>query len=151
DSGGPLVDSNGKVVGMITAGSAGFPGFDFGNVSSSGAAYAIPIDDVSKLALQMVAGHASSNVHVGETAFLGVSVTPAGAGSGDFFGFGLGGGTASGSGVGVGGVLPGEAAQKAGLVAGDTITSIDGRSVDSPSALSNVMLGHHPGDTVRLA
>jgi S1-C subfamily serine protease len=52
--------------------------------------------------------------------------------------------------VAVGSVLPGEAAQKAGLVAGDTITSIDGHSVDSPTTLSGLMLGHHPGDKVKV-
>jgi S1-C subfamily serine protease len=148
DSGGPLVDSNGKVVGMITAGSAGFSGFDFRG-TSSGAAYAIPIDDASKLAVQMIAGHASSTTHIGGTAFLGVSVASTGDGFGAFFGGGQG--SSSGSGVTVGDVVPNEPAQKAGLAAGDTITSIDGRSVDSPTALSSLMLGHHPGDRVKLA
>jgi S1-C subfamily serine protease len=148
DSGGPLVDSNGKVVGMITAGSAGFSGFDFGG-TTSGAAYAIPIDDAAKLAVQMVAGNASSTSHIGGTAFLGVSVSQGSGGISGFFG---GGASASPtSGVTVGNVLSGEPAEKVGLAAGDTITSIDGRSVDSPTALSNLMLGHHPGDHVKVA
>src|SRR5262249_62153167 len=109
-----------------------------------------PIEDASKLALQMVSGHASSTVHVGATAFLGVAMTSSGSGGGDFFGFGPGAGASGGSGVTVGSVLPGEAAQKAGLAAGDTLTSIDGRSVDSPSTLSSLMLSHHPGDKVRV-
>jgi S1-C subfamily serine protease len=150
DSGGAIVDSSGKVVGMITAGSAGFPGFDFGSAPTSGAAYAIPISDASKLALQMVSGHQSSTVHVGGTAFLGVSIGSSGAGSSGFFGLAPRGGSSSASGVAVGSVLPGEAAQKAGLVAGDTITSIDGHSVDSPTTLSGLMLGHHPGDKVKV-
>jgi S1-C subfamily serine protease len=147
DSGGPLVDSNGKVVGMITAGSAGFSGFDFGG-TSSGAAYAIPINDASKLAVQMIAGHSSSTTHIGGTAFLGVTVASGGDGVGAFFGGG--GNGSSGSGVTIGDVLPNEPAQKAGLSAGDTITSVDGRSIDSPGALSSVMLGHHPGDQVKV-
>jgi S1-C subfamily serine protease len=147
DSGGPLVDSNGKVVGMITAGSAGFSGFDFGG-TTSGAAYAIPIDDASKLAVQMIAGNTSSTSHIGGTAFLGVSVSQGSGGLNGFFG---GGASASPTtGVTVGNVLSGEPAEKAGLAAGDTITSIDGRSVDSPTALSNLMLGHHPGDHVKV-
>jgi S1-C subfamily serine protease len=148
DSGGPLVDKDGKVVGMITAGSAGFGGFQFGN--TVGAGYAIPIDDASKLALQMIAGHASSTVHVGDTAFLGVTVQ-SGSGLGGFFGgFGPGGGTAV-SGVTVGNVLPGQPAEKAGLAAGDTITSVAGRTLGSPTSLSNLMLGLHPGDKVKVA
>jgi S1-C subfamily serine protease len=140
DSGGPLVDSSSAVVGMITAGSAGYSG------AASGAAYAIPIDDASRLALQMISGHASSTTHIGDTAFLGVSIS-SGAGGGELFGGGSGAPT---SGATVGNVLSGEPAQKAGLAAGDTITSIDGRSVDSPNALSDLMLGHHPGDQVRV-
>jgi S1-C subfamily serine protease len=147
DSGGPLVDKDGKVVGMITAGSAGFGGFQFGN--SVGAGYAIPIDNASKLALQMIAGQASSTVHVGDTAFLGVTVQ-SGSGAGGFFGFGPGAGTTA-SGVTVGNVLPGEPAEKAGLSAGDTITSVAGRTLGSPTALSNLMLGLHPGDKVKVA
>jgi S1-C subfamily serine protease len=147
DSGGPLVDSNGDVVGMITAGSAGFSGFDFGG-TTSGAAYAIPIDDASKLAVEMVAGHASTTSHIGDTAFLGVSVSHGDGGFGAFFGGGAS--STPSSGVTVGNVLSGEPAQKAGLAAGDTITMIDGHTVDSPTALSNLMLGHHPGDQVKV-
>jgi len=54
-------------------------------------------------------------VHVGETAFLGVSVSSSGAENDFFGGFGPGAGASGGSGVTVGSVLPGEAAQKAGL------------------------------------
>ena len=147
DSGGPLVDSNGKVVGMITAGSAGFSGFDFGG-TTSGAAYAIPIGDASKLAVQMISGKASSTSHLGGTAFLGVSVSQGDSGFNGFFGGGAS--SSPTSGVTVGNVVPGEPAEKAGLAAGDTITSIDGRTVDSPNALTNLMLGHHPGDQVKV-
>ena len=108
------------------------------------AAYAIPIDDASKLGLQMIAGNASSVVHIGDTAFLGVTVS-AGDGLGDSFGAG-----SAPSGVSVGDVLAGEPAQKAGLATGDTITSVDGQAVDSPTRLSNVMFGHHPGDAVKV-
>jgi S1-C subfamily serine protease len=96
----------------------------------------------------MIAGKGSSTTHVGGTAFLGVSISQ---GDGGFNGFFGGGGSASPtSGVTVGNVVSGEPAEKAGLAAGDTITSIDGRSVDSPTALTNLMLGHHPGDQVKL-
>ena len=147
DSGGPLADSNGKVVGMITAGSAGFSGFDFGG-TTSGAAYAIPIGDASKLAVQMISGKASSTSHLGGTAFLGVSISQVDSGFNGFFGGGAS--SSPTSGVTVGNVVPGQPAEKAGLAAGDTITSIDGRSVDSPTGLTNLMLGHHPGDQVKV-
>ena len=47
-------------------------------------------------------------------------------------------------------MIGGQAAQKAGLVAGDTITSLNGSAVSSESALSHIMLGHHPGDIVKI-
>ena len=148
DSGGPLVDGDGRVLGMITAGSSGF-GFGLGRGSSSGEAYAIPIDQVSATAAQIVAGHASATVHIGPTAFLGVQVTsPAFQALG---GLGLPqGGAASRSGAVVGGIVSGRPAEKAGLAAGDVITSIDGKRVDTAAALGKLMLDHHPGDKVEL-
>jgi S1-C subfamily serine protease len=147
DSGGPLVDSQGRVVGIDTAGSAGFS-FD----SSTGQAFAIPINEAAQTAVAIVSNHPAATTHVGATAFLGVTVGSPGGGGGDGFGFsGAGGGQGSTvSGVQVGSVLSGEPAQKAGLAAGDVITSLNGTSIGSPSTLSGLMLGHHPGDTVSL-
>jgi S1-C subfamily serine protease len=62
DSGGPLLDSAGRVVGMDTAGSFG------------GHAYAIPIATAARVTKQIVGGKASPRVHIGATAFLGVQV-----------------------------------------------------------------------------
>jgi len=148
DSGGPLVDRDGSVLGMITAGSSGF-GFGFGQGSSSGEAYAIPIDQVSATAAQIVAGHTSARVHIGPTAFLGVQVaSPAFQG---FGGFGLQqGGAPTTSGAVIGGVVIGQPADKAGLAAGDVITSVDGKHVDTAADLGKLMLDHHPGDKVEV-
>jgi S1-C subfamily serine protease len=144
DSGGPLLDGQGRVIGMITAGDSGF-GFGFGSRSASGQAFAIPIGQAAKTASQIVAGHASDTVHIGATAFLGVQVaSPA------FQGLGGSGGAATGSGVSISGVVSGQPAQKAGLGAGDVITSLDGHQVDTADDLARVMLGHHPGDTVEV-
>jgi len=148
DSGGPLVDRDGRVLGMITAGSSGL-GFGFGQGSSSGDAYAIPIDQVSTTAAQIVAGHASATVHIGPTAFLGVQVaSPAFQGLG---GLGLPqGGAPTSSGAVIGGVVSGQPAEKAGLTAGDVITSVDGKHVDTAADLGKLMLDHHPGDKVQV-
>jgi S1-C subfamily serine protease len=62
DSGGPLLDSAGRVVGMDTAAAFG------------GNAYAIPIATAATVNRQIVAGKASARVHVGATAFLGIRV-----------------------------------------------------------------------------
>jgi S1-C subfamily serine protease len=73
DSGGPLVDAGGKVLGMDTAGSSHFA---FAQQTTEG--FAIPIRTVRALAGKIERGEASSSVHVGPTAFLGVLVTNAG-------------------------------------------------------------------------
>ena len=147
DSGGPLVDSHGQVIGMDTAGSAGF-GFGAGETTTQ--AFAIPIEQAAKTANQIELGQGSSTTHIGATAFLGVMVAPSQSAGGPGFGFGSGIASPNVSGVAVGGVVSGKPAQKAGLVAGDVITSIDGKSVGSDSALSGLMLAHHPGDVVKL-
>ena len=85
-------------------------------------------------------------MHVGPTAFLGVTVS---GGAVQIPGFGSVGGSTT-SGVQLGAVLNGQAAQKAGLVAGDTITSLNGTAVTSQGSLSKAMLGHHPGEVVKV-
>ena len=136
DSGGPLVDATGRVIGIDTAGSAGFT---FNGETGSG--FAIPINEAVVVGQEIVAGHGSSTIHIGATAFLGIKLGPSGTG------LVPGGSTA---GVSVGEVLSGEPAETAGLEAGDVITSIDGQATHSQPALSAIMFGHHPGDSVRL-
>jgi S1-C subfamily serine protease len=139
DSGGPLVNSHGQVVGMDTAASTGF---GYQSISATDA-YAIPIAKALALAHTISSGKASATVHIGATAFLGVQVE-----SLDAAGFGFG--TASGSGALVAGVVSGGPAASAGLAAGDVITSIDGRTVSSPTTISTVVLAKKPGAKIKV-
>jgi S1-C subfamily serine protease len=149
DSGGPLVDSAGQVVGMDTAAStqgqyAGESGAYPGNSGQATAArgFAIPINRALSVAQQIESGDASSTVHIGSSAMLGVSVAAPGA-------LGIGGeGTTPISGAVVEHVLPSGPAAQAGLAAGDVITSVGGQTVDSATALATVMGQHHSGDSV---
>lgn len=133
DSGGPLVNSSGSVIGIDTAASSGFQ-FASGSTQS----YAIPIDTALSIAGQIEAGQSSSTIHIGPTGFLGVEVQPTSS-------FG-----SNGSGAAVADVVPGSPADQAGIVAGDVIDSLDGKTVDSPTTLSDIMEGLHPGDTVQI-
>jgi len=141
DSGGSLVNNAGQVIGMDTAGSSGYS-----IQSSASQGYAIPIDEVLATAAAIEAGHGSSVVHVGATAFLGVLITSSG-GQGGYFGSG---GSSTASGALLSGVVSGGPAATAGLAAGDVITSFDGQTVTSESTLSTVMVGLHPGDKVEV-
>jgi S1-C subfamily serine protease len=142
DSGGPLVNDKGEVVGMDTAGSdsnGGF-GFDPGNTSGD-RGYAIPINTALAVVSSIKSDDAVSGVHIGATAFLGVEFDSAAAAFG---------GTPGASGVTIAGTVVGTPAQKAGLAAGDVITSIDGQPVATGSDLQTILLAKKPGDTIHV-
>ena len=141
DSGGPLVNDKGKVVGMDTAGSdlnGGF-GFDPGNTSGD-RGYAIPINTALAIVTSIRDDVATSGVHIGATAFLGVEFDSATAA----------GNANSSSGVTIAGTVAGSAANAAGFVAGDVITSIDGQSVTTGTDLQTILLTKKPGDTIHV-
>lgn len=137
DSGGPLVDGAGTVLGVDTAGPAGFS-FDFSTPNSGSAGYAIPIDQAVSVAADIEAGTPTSTLHVGPTAFLGVLITASTSG-------------ASSTGAQIAHVVSGGTAAKAGIVKGDVITSINGATIDSPSSVSAALIPLHPGDSVALS
>jgi len=131
DSGGPLLNGKGRVIGMNTAATAG----DVSRTTSSGG-YAIPINRAVAIVRQIQAGKASGTVHVGPTAFLGISVASS---------------QSARSGVVVRAVVPGGAAAAAGLEPGDVITSVDRSTVSSPASLRSIVLRKKPGARVLIA
>jgi S1-C subfamily serine protease len=131
DSGGALVDSAGKVVGMNSAALASGRRF---TTTPSTESYAIPIDHALSIAHQIINGKASADVHIGDRAILGVEI-------GQFD---------TSDGVPVAQVDDGSPAAKAGVQPGDAITAIDGNSVSSLDDLQAALGGHHPGDHVKL-
>jgi S1-C subfamily serine protease len=141
DSGGPLVNSSGQVVGMDTAASTSNSQEAGTTAAVQTTAFAIPISHAISVADQIEAGQASSTVHIGETAFLGVGVGSAQSGSQA--------GQAA-DGVPIEGVVAGTAAQRAGLTGGDTITSVGGNQTTSDASLQRVMAGYHPGNKVKV-
>jgi len=134
DSGGPLVNASGQVIGMDTAGSQS----SGVQQQSTTQGFAIPINTALPIVQQIEAGTASSTVHVGPTAFLGVEVSTAA-------------GSSAGSGALVSGVIPNSPAAQAGLAQGDLITSVGGKSVSSADTLTTLMAGHSPGDKVAVS
>jgi S1-C subfamily serine protease len=168
DSGGPLADASGRVIGINTA--AG------GSVVYSG--YAIPINQVLPIARQIAAGRAGRpdqdhRVQIGLPAFLGVLLPDSTSSSpADSQELQQDGAVSSGSracsstsdipavpahgapvrsGALVGGVLCGTPADQAGILTGDVITSVAGQQVSSPGALTALLGRYHPGSVVPLA
>jgi S1-C subfamily serine protease len=145
DSGGPLMNAKGKVIGVDSAAATGFT---FRVVSASDS-YAIPINTAVRVAKQIESGNASSTVHIGPTPFLGVQIAST-VGSRGFGQGGLGSrGTAPAGGL-VAGVVPGGPAAAAGLTAGDVIAAINGHTVSSPSAITSLILTKKPGAKIKV-
>ncbi len=120
DSGGPLLDKSGRVIGVDSAGSTGTnaPGF------------AIPINRALTVTKQIEALRASAFVHIGATAFIGLQVAEAA------------------NGVGIQHVYAGSPAESAGLAQGYVITSIDGVTLSTVKDLRTALFAHHPGDSI---
>ena len=170
DSGGPLANAAGKVIGMDTAGSGG----NFPNAQSSDG-YAIPIDTALSIARQIAAGQASSTIMLGYPAFMGIyiasgttSASPTAQaqqqeqGSSGFGGFG---GTPAcytddsglsvpdqianvSSGTLIIGTICGSPAQSIGMTAGSVITAVNGQAVGSPSSLTGIVSKYKPGQSI---
>lgn len=133
DSGGPLIDGQGRVVGMNTAIDTALQRRR--QPAGSSQSYAVPINKAMTIARQIESGQQSGTVHIGGSGYLGVSMTSA-----------L---TSSGA-AQVAAVEPGSPAESAGIAAGDIIQSLDGQTVDSSATLLSMMANRRPGDRVQV-
>jgi S1-C subfamily serine protease len=148
DSGGPLADAAGQVIGVDTAASSGFR-FRAGATAASSESFAIPVNRAAGIAGQIEAAKPSASVHIGATGFIGVELLASGVAAGPGGPGGPGGSRAAGATVA--GVATGSPAGLAGLAAGDVIVSVGGHSVGSSSAVATVMETHHPGDKISIS
>jgi S1-C subfamily serine protease len=131
NSGGPLLDMDGRVIGIN----------QLVNSQAQGIGFAIPSNTVKKLAEQLIA---NPGVHQGTNqAFVGVIMGQINAGFRNQTGYN------ATSGVGIGGVLGGSPADQAGIQGGDVILSADGKTFNDVAALQKYIESKRPGDTIR--
>ena len=131
NSGGPLFNLKGEVIGInsqIYSRSGGYQGLSF----------AIPIDVALKVKDQIVAKGSVSHAR------LGVTVQEVNQALADSFGL------KQPAGALVASVLPGSAAERAGLQPGDVIVKYDGKAIGAASELSAAVGQASPGDKVKL-
>ena len=131
NSGGPLVNSTGAVIGVNSAIASLGTSFS-GQSGSIGLGFAIPINQARKTADQLIkTGKATYPV-------MGISVDMNYSGDGAMI---------AKTGVAI---VPGGAAAKAGLKAGDIITEIDGRAITSSDELIVAIRSHNVGEKIEV-
>jgi putative serine protease PepD len=132
NSGGPLVDMNGKVIGVNSAIATASSGSLGGSQSGSiGLGFAIPINQVKWIADELMkSGKAAHSL-------LGVSVGDPQA-------------SATQAGAVVKTVSAGGAADKAGIKVNDVITKVDEQQIASADSLVAAIRSYKPGTTVTL-
>jgi Do/DeqQ family serine protease len=131
NSGGPLVDLLGRVVGVNTAivGGPRFVGYGF----------AVPIDLARRVVNDLLEyGYV-------RRPRLGVSVSDVTAVDAEAYGLDRI------AGAEVNTVEAGSPADRAGIEVGDVVVALDGRPVDDATALTTALARRHPGERVRLA
>ncbi|HEV2376820.1 MAG TPA: trypsin-like peptidase domain-containing protein [Streptosporangiaceae bacterium] len=177
DSGGPLANSAGQVIGMDTAANQQFLG---GNGTNLG--YAIPINHALAIAHLITTGHSTKTVLIGRPPFIGITIASNGGNnvstapdpktqfqqlqaaarksgvgpvdsSRSCMTANLGDPVPSHiasvpSGTLIAGVFCRTPADVAGMKAGDVIVSVGGHPVSSPASLRTVMGALHPGQSV---
>jgi S1-C subfamily serine protease len=126
NSGGPLLNLNGEVIGMNVA-AATDP--TTGNQTTTGIYFAIDSNVVKQIVDTII------KTGKYERAYIGIQSQP----------------TADGSGVQIVSVEPGTPGEKAGLQVGDVIKAVDGHKITATDPFANQLLfDHKPGDTIKL-
>ena len=134
NSGGPLFNSHGEVIGIVSAKYSS--GSNSSSASVEGLGFAIPMDDVASMVSDLV-----KNGYVTGKPIMGISVADVDESVTSY-------GVPQGAIIRV--VTPDLCGAKAGLQAGDIVTKIDNTDVTSASDLTSAIGNYKPGDKVTL-
>ena len=134
NSGGPLFDMDGNVIGVTTA---KYSGSSSTGTSIEGLGFAIPINEALKVAYDL-----AEYGYVKGQAYLGVIVRTLDSETASYYSLPIG--------PRVETVNPGSCAEKAGVQVGDIILEFNGKSVENNTALISALKKVQAGDTVEL-
>jgi putative serine protease PepD len=121
NSGGPLFDASGKVIGVTSQ-------IDSEGGGNDGVGFAIPVNTVKKVAASLISGQKAV-----ATPYMGVEIQDA-----------------TGGGAQIGSVKPGSPADQAGLERGDVITAVGSTPITSAADLQSAIQADSVGQKVTL-
>ena len=134
NSGGPLIDIDGRVIGINQS--------TVKSAYAQGIGFAIPSNTVRTVVADLLK---NPGIHQGtDTGFLGIYMATLTAGVNNQIGYNGGGGVA------VQQVFSGSPADQAGIQPGDVILQADGKDFNDIKSLHNYIAAKKPGDTIRL-
>ncbi|GEM_PF-148122 len=128
NSGGPVYDTEGKIIGVVTAKYSD----TYEEMGIEGLGFAIPINDAIAIANDLI-----TNGYVRGKAYMGVSTKSVSAAAAQYYNMV--------EGAYVYAVVSGSCAEKAGLQMGDIITAVDSYEVKSVSDLQSVLKNYKAG------
>ncbi|GAB3187631.1 S1C family serine protease [Nesterenkonia suensis] len=137
NSGGALVDSEGRVIGVNVAIASTGGGISEAEAGSIGVGFSIPIDYAQRVAEDLIADGEVSH------GLLGVTVNAAGSGEQPLE---SGGGFTTGAYIQE--VAPGSPAEEAALEPGDIITQVEDRRIEDSLTLTATVREYRAGETV---
>jgi 2-alkenal reductase len=142
NSGGPLLNLSGQVIGINTAVVRGDGGLD-GDVAE-GLGFAIPANTVRSVSSQLI--------EKGKVArpYLGVATRPVTRQVASYYDLRDENGRLLQTGVMVDEVIKGSAAEEVGIKPGDVILTINEAALDEEHPVANVLTAYAPGDTVEV-
>jgi S1-C subfamily serine protease len=135
NSGGPLVDLQGRVVGLNTLGG----GQTGSGIQTQGIGFAVSIATAKEIAAQLI--QAGKATHP----YLGIGYVPLNPAIAAQLGI------AQTQGIVIGQVVSESPADQAGLQFKDVITAVDGQELVGESDFAQIVSRHEPGDTITLA
>ncbi len=127
NSGGPLLDANGRVLGLVDQ-------INTNTGTSSGVGFAVPSNTAARVANGIISGRPVKH------AYVGVSLDPTSSGGAKI--------STQPDAQGNPPVKSGSPAASVGIQPGDVITAINGKSINSTDDFIATVDGYSPGDTI---